>query len=277
MSAITARISDATTRAQDAFWSLTFPVKQWWGRRGSTGKALTGLVVMLVVAALIVTGIVFLLVNKRMDPDYYRPHLVSLQEGDLPAPPIIGWSQELMEEPPAPLEPMENVDSINREQCLPGGELHAAADALYMHEAHRWSGIEMVQPAYNANMKIHISNARPLSYSDLDKWLAQCSAVTIQEGDRTIRISHQTLPIDMKHQFDMHDKGRVFTTTTAVTTPAGFQGASTTITSVGRAEGMTIRADLTFRGQIDDNSLDTMGIFWTSQAAKAIAVERDSK
>lgn len=274
MSAITTRVSDAFIRVKDFFWAITFPIQQWWGRRSEKGKALVGLGVFTLVMALFVVGLVYSMVNKRMDPTAYRAHLVTLQEGDLPAPPIIGWSQEMLEEPPTALEPMENVESISREQCLPGGELHAAADGLYLNEMHRWSGTELVQPAYNANMRINITNARPEGYDAIDDWLNQCADVTVVEGDRTIRISHQSLPINMKSEFDMIDEGRVYTTTTAVTTPAGFQGSSTTITSLGRVEGMTIRADLTFRGTVDDNALDTMGVFWTAQTAKAIAVAR---
>lgn len=240
----------------------------------------TKVVAFLLVAAAIIGGLIFALYRmmfvEQMNPVAYRDSLISVSNGDLPAPPFIGWEQEILEEPPVPLAPAKDITNVNKAECEPGGERHRALNWLVMDQAHRWSGTELYNTAYNSHIRIDATNANAaadgLDYEVVDRWLTDCAFVSFDQGDRTVRITYTPLEVDMK-VWDMND-GRAWVQTMSTTTPEGYQGATSTITTLGSQMGITLKADMTFRGRLDDNAVATMDLLWSAQSAKAKAVQQ---
>lgn len=240
----------------------------------------TKVVIGLLVAVVIVGGLAFSLwrslAAQPMNPVAYRDSLISVSNGDLPAPPFIGWEQEMLEEPPTPLAPAKDIVNVNKPECEPGGERHRELDWLIMDQAHRWSGTELYNTAYNSHIRIDATNANVaangLDYDVVDQWLTDCAFVSFDQGDRTVRITYTPLDVNMK-VWDM-DGGRAWVQTMSTTTPEGYQGATSTITTLGSQPGITLKADMTFRGRLDDNAVATMDLLWSAQSAKAKAVQQ---
>lgn len=241
-------------------------------------------VILLGVAILAIIGLVFgmwkMLSNPPMDTEAYKDRLVSVNQGDLPAPPFIGWEQRGLEEPPQPLQTNSAIHGVNIEECTPGGKRQADAAGLIMNNATRWSGTELYNTAYNASIRIDASNAYDrsdgrdggLDYGLIDSFLHDCSYVEFtQDADnesKTVRITRT--PMAMEPETWGMSEGRAWAETIAVTTPQGYSGATTTITTIGHGPGATLQGQLTFEGRVDDNSVNTMDLLWTAQTAKAI-------
>ena len=240
----------------------------------------TKVVIGLLVTVAVLGGLVFTLWRslfvQPMNPVAYRDSLISVSNGDLPAPPFIGWEQEMLEEPPVPLSPAKDITNVNKAECEPGGERHRALNWLVMDQAHRWSGTELYNTAYNSHIRIDATNADAaadgLDYDVVDQWLTDCAFVSFDQGDRTVRITYTPLEVDMK-VWGMND-GRAWVQTMSTTTPEGYQGATSTITTLGSQPGITLKADMTFRGRLDDNAVATMDLLWSAQSAKAKAVQQ---
>ena len=237
-------------------------------------------VIGVLVAVAIIAGLVFSLWRslfvQTMNPVAYRDSLISVSNGDLPAPPFIGWEQEMLEEPPAPLAPAKDITNVNKPECEPGGKRHRELNWLVMDQAHRWSGTELYNTAYNSHIRIDATNANAaangLDYDVVDQWLTDCAFVSFDQGDRTVRITYTPLEVDMK-VWGMSG-GRAWVQTMSTTTPEGYQGATSTITTLGSQPGITLKADMTFRGRLDDNAVATMDLLWSAQSAKAKAVQQ---
>lgn len=240
----------------------------------------TKVVIGLLVTVAVLGGLVFTLWRslfvQPMNPVAYRDSLISVSNGDLPAPPFIGWEQEMLGEPPVPLSPAKDITNVNKAECEPGGERHRALNWLVMDQAHRWSGTELYNTAYNSHIRIDATNADAsadgLDYEVVDQWLTDCAFVSFDQGDRTVRITYTPLEVDMK-VWGMNN-GRAWVQTMSTTTPEGYQGATSTITTLGSQPGITLKADMTFRGRLDDNAVATMDLLWSAQSAKAKAVQQ---
>lgn len=208
---------------------------------------------------------------ERMNPVAYQDSLISVANSDLPAPPFIGWDQTTVEEPPVPLQPNEELVNVNNQECAPGAERHRELNWLIMANANRWSGTELFNSAYNSHIRIDASNSsvasNGLDYGIVDRWIADCGFVSFDHGESTVRITYRPLDVDMS-VWDFTD-GRAWIQTVATTTPTGFEGSSSTITTLGHAPGVTLQTALTFRGRADDNAIRTMDLLWSAQATKA--------
>lgn len=242
-----------------------------------SGKTGIIIVAVLVVAAIAATfGLYKMLTGPKMDAEAYRDKLVSVNQGDLPAPPFIGWKQEYLEEPPEPLKPNDSIKEVNNEECTPGGERQAEVSGLIMNEATEWSGTEMYNTAYNAQIRVDASNANVesngLDYEKVDSYLRDCSYVEfVQNGEddsRRVRITRK--PLEVKPDAWKMKDGRAWSETIAVSTPEGFKGTSTTVSMLGHGRGATLQGQLTFEGRLDDNAVNTMDLLWTAQTAKAL-------
>lgn len=245
-----------------------------------TGKSLA-IVLAVGVAAVAVLGFVVyrMVFTPKLDTLAFKDRLVSVNQGDLPAPPFIGWEQAILEEPPAKLKPNKAIKDVNVEECTPGGKRQAEVAGLIMNKATQWSGTEMYNTAYNAHIRIDASNANDrsdgrnggLDYGLVDSFLHDCSYIEFtQEADgksKTVRITHQPLNIDLE-AWDMSD-GRAWVQTVATSTPEGYEGATSTITTLGHGRGSTLQAQLTFEGRTDQNAVNTMDLLWTAQTLKA--------
>lgn len=254
--------------------SANSSIRLWWENAmspGNRGKTIGVAAVTIALIGALVAGFFYL---RPMNKEAYNDYLVQVNEGDLPAPPFIGWKQQETA-PPEKLQGIDGVSELNRAECAPGGELHAAAENLIVDGAHKWSGTEMVQAAYNANIRVDITDA-PVEkgYKPVRDWLKKCDLVEFDQQDRTVRLTHKYLPVDMKEKYGLADTGIIYSQTVATTTPQGFQGSSSTLTAIGRTENSTIRVKLTFRGRVDDNAIDTLGILWNAQTAKVLAKEK---
>lgn len=248
--------------------------------RGPRFSTRAKVIVGVAVAVAVVSGLVFYLYRalfvEQMNPVAYQDSLISVANGDLPAPPFIGWEQEMLADPPTPLAPAKDISNVNKQECEPGGDRHRELDWLIMDQAHRWSGTEMYNAAYNSHIRIDATNANTaadgLNYEVVDQWLTDCAFVSFDQGDRTVRITYTPLEVDM-NVWGM-DGGRAWVQTMSATTPEGYQGASSTITTLGHQPGITLKADMTFRGRLNDNAVATMDLLWSSQVAKAKAVQQ---
>lgn len=248
-----------------------------WGRLTTPVKV--GVGVVSAVAA--VGGFVAVAVNSlttELDTLAYRDSLITVGGGDLPAPPFIGWSQEFVESPPERLQTSGTITNVSNPECEPGGERQAELYGLVMENASRWSATELFNAAYNSQIRVDASDSyiksNGLDYGVVDRWLDDCGFVSFDQGDKTIRITNKPLDVDMG-VWDFSD-GRAWVQTVATTTAQGFQGASSTITTLGNAPGVTLQAQLTFRGRADDNAVATMDLLWSSQAMKALQTQKDS-
>lgn len=249
-------------------------LRMWWEgvtSRGGRGATVGVTVVAIALIGALVAGFFYL---RPLDKEAYNDYLVQLNDGDLPAPPFIGWKQQETK-PPEKLDELKDVSALNRSECVPGGELHAAAENMIIEGAHKWSGTELVQAAYNANIRVDISDA-PIKeqYNPVRDWLERCDLVEFNQQDRTVRLTHKYMPIDMREKYGLADTGVIYAQTVSTTTPQGFQGSSSTLTALGRTDDTTLRVKLTFRGRVDDNALDTLGILWNAQVAKVLAKEK---
>lgn len=244
---------------------------------GKKGMAIIAVVVVAVIA--LAFGLWKMLSTPPLDTQAYKDRLVSVNQGDLPAPPFIGWEQQGLEEPPARLEPNKAIEDVNLEECTPGGNRQADVAGLVMDNATQWSGTEMYNTAYNASIRIDASNAFDrsdgrdggLDYSLVDAFLHDCSYVEFmqqaEDESKTVRITRT--PMDMEPETWNMSDGRAWVETVAVSTPQGYEGATSTITTLGHGPGATLQGQLTFQGRVDDNSVNTMDLLWTAQTTKA--------
>lgn len=246
------------------------------GRSNGRGIKTTTIAVTLVAAILLIAGLGYIsyreFFNKPLDTLAYRDKLISVANGDLPAPPFIGWEQRFVDEPPAKLTPNEAITEVNKADCEPGGKRQQELDGMIMSKASRWSGTELFNAAYNSQIRVDASDAfiesNGLDYGIVDRWLKDCDYVTFNKDNSTVRITNTPLDVDMS-VWNFED-GRAWVQTVSTTTPEGFQGSSSTITTIGNAPGVTLKTQLTFRGRADDNAINTMDLLWSSQAAKAL-------
>lgn len=241
-------------------------------------------VVIIAIAVIAIIGLVFgmwkMLSTPPMDTQAFKDRLVSVNQGDLPAPPFIGWEQKGLEEPPERLQTNDAIHDVSSKECTPGGKRQADVAGLIMNNATRWSGTELYNTAYNAQIRIDASNAFDrsdgrnggLDYGLIDEFLHDCSYVEFtqktDDESKTVRITRT--PMAMEPETWGMSEGRAWAETIAVTTPQGYAGATTTITTMGHGPGATLQGQLTFQGRVDDNSVNTMDLLWTAQTAKAL-------
>lgn len=259
----------------------TSPTSRTSGK-GGTRLTNTAKVVIAAVGVTAVIGVASFIgikaaTSKDVDIAAFEDALISVHGGDLPAPPFIGWTQSAIQQLPEPLRPDDTIINVNRAECEPGGPRQAELDWLIMNEATKWSATELYNPAYNSQIRIDASNSHVESngvdYTVVDRWLEDCGYVTFDQDNHTVRVTYKPLDVDMKVW--NFDQGRAWIQTVSTTTPEGFQGSSSTITTIGNAPGVTLQAAITFRGRADDNAVATMDLLWSSQAAKALQAQRN--
>ena len=245
-----------------------------------TGKQGMIAVAVLVVVALVLGLVTWRLVaSPKMDTLAYRDRLISVNQGDLPAPPFIGWEQQFVDEPPEELKPNKAIDNLNNEDCTPGGKRQAQVEGLITHNASEWSATEMYNTSYNAQIRIDASDTFDqndgrdggVDYGLIDSYLHDCSYVeftqTVDDASKTVRITQKPLKVD-PDAWNMRD-GRAWSQTVAVSSPEGFEGTTTTITALGHGPGATLQAKMTFEGRLDNNAINQMDLLWTAQTTKA--------
>lgn len=237
--------------------------------------------VIVAVVSIIAFGLVFFLfratVSPKLDVVAYQNKLINVNQGDLPAPPFIGWDQAILHEPPTHLHPNDSISAVNKEECTPGGNRQAEIAWLIMNNATKWSGIEMYNTAHNAHIRIDMSDAfkrsKHFEYDHIDQFLRDCSFVEFNQKDgndshRTVRITYAPLDADVT-AWGLTG-GRVWAQTVSVATPQGFQGTTSTITALTHGGDITLYLQLTFEGRVDDNAIKTMDLLIAAQADKAL-------
>ena len=247
------------------------------GGRGSARTARTATIVACVLFAVAIVASVCVLVvgRNRVDSSAFVDKLVVADAGDLPAPPFIGWVQQPAEDMPQQMRPDEGVQVVtDNPDCIPGGEMQNAVNQLIFDDATKWSGTTMEHPAYGATIRIDVTNAAQkardgVNYQLVDDYLTECDYIEVNAGDKTIRITNKQLNFTPS-SWQLR-QGRMWATTAATSTPAGFVGATTTIVAVGDGVGFTENIALTFDGQLDENALKTMMLLGAAQSAKATA------
>lgn len=237
--------------------------------------------IMVAVVSIIAFALIFLLfrtvLSPKLDVVAYQNKLVNVNQGDLPAPPFIGWDQAMVNNPPERLQPNDAISAVNKEECTPGGKRQAEIAWLIMDNATEWSGTEMYNTAHNAHIRIDASNAfkqsKTFDYNSIDQFLRDCSFVEFNQkgsddNQRTVRITYAPLDTDVA-AWNLVD-GRAWTQTVSVTTPQGYQGTTSTITTLAHGGEITLSLQLTFEGRIDDNAIKTMDLLVAAQADKAL-------
>lgn len=245
-------------------------VRDRWDTLSSQSKAfvgLAGIVVIIIVLVLgLLTGRSALSGGDQIDTQAYSPALVNPHGGDLPAPDFVGWQVQPREEPPQMVQVDDSIAEVSPAKCVPGGQLHQAAQGILLNDVSEWSGETLMLPAYNARADIDITDAKQSSMSAIDEWTKECARTRfVKDGvEHVQRI--QTLPLEAD-QWNMDDS-RVYVVTLTRLQDGKNLGSTSTLYAVSRASRATAQAALTIRGSVDDNALSTLNKLWDKQTIK---------
>lgn len=239
------------------------------------GKTVVIVACVLFAVAIVASVCVLVVGKNRVDSAAFVDRLVVADGGDLPAPPFIGWVQQPADAMPDAMRPDEDVQVVTENpNCVPGGGLQNSVKQLVFSDATKWSGTVLQHPAYGAEIRVDLTNAaqkarKGVDYRLVDDYLTQCAYIEVTSGDKTVRITNK--PLNFSPDSWQLRQGRMWATTAATSTPAGFSGAITTITAVGDGVGFTENITLTFDGQLDENAAKTMMLLGAAQSQKATA------
>ena len=224
----------------------------------------------IVIAVLAIAAITMSLApgSKELKKDAYSSVLVDMQ--DIPAPPFIGWSRDDMTEP-QPASHFVNYEWSN-EQCREDSPAYGQLDPM-INDATGWSGRSFYNTGYEAELTVQLSNSSQGSIAGINQLADNCRYVTATDDGAKIEGGVSAMDVDMR-KFDFDAGGEWITTASAYVAdrPAGHKS---TITAIGRREGITLQMSLTVNGNVDDNAIRNLELVWRSQSAKLTAMKDD--
>ncbi|MFL0579499.1 hypothetical protein [Dietzia sp. 179-F 9C3 NHS] len=252
-------IRSASSRARESFAGLP-----------SSSKTIIGAGALVVVIGLLITVTVFMWGrDPKTDTDAYRGLLVDTGGQDLPAPTFTGWVGQPREDPPGAVEPDGSITDGAPADCVPGGELHRAAQNVTRSWSSAWSGQTLSLVAYNAQMDIDIANPEPQSLSVIDAWTKACPRTTfVKDGIHHVQ-KVQILPVEADY-WGMEDN-RVHVVTLTRVREGRNLGTTTTLYAVSRYRDLTMQGALTIRGSVTDDAISTLNLLWERQTMKVKA------
>lgn len=243
-------------------------VRDWFSSQSSSTKTAMGAGVMVVIIGLLITTTIFMWGREpTTDTAAYQDYLVDTGGQDLPAPTFTGWVGELRDEPTGVAERDESITDASPAECVPGGELHQAAQEVSRGWSSNWSGETLTLVAYNAQMHIDIANPAPQSLSTIDAWTEACPRATFDKDGVHHVQKVQVLPVE--EDYWGMDDNRVYVVTLTRLQDGRNMGTTSTLYAVSRYRDLTMEGALTIRGSVTDTAISTLNLLWERQMMKA--------
>lgn len=270
------RLSDAARRIPSGLRELWFRLADMAGRIGDKmgdGRRRGTIAVGACLAIAVVVMIAYIAWPSHDDgPSDTANALTPVVVGnaDLPATTWTGWTEQTLEQRPAPAAPMKSAKATP-DRCLPGGDAQQRVQRLSL-QGQQWAGRRFSHLASQAKADSMIARNDLDLGAVIDTWLSECShAVVTQEGQTPLSVDLRRIGIQPS-TYRLSDARLVAQSVTPQV--ANAETSATTLLAVGRSNAYLLSVSLTFPGAVTADAITTLDTVWRAQAAKLVAYQK---